>query len=80
MQCLYLDTVIIGHKVCNKINKVTFQKELHNLMTNIFYQRGKPQQPQQQQQQQNKKDNIKVIVRPRSQNRDPWHCSLMRYA
>ena len=36
---LYFDTLIIGHKSCNKfsiLNKLTLHKELNNFVTNVL--------------------------------------------
>jgi len=55
MLSLYLDTLIIGHKVCSMfiiLNEVTVQKELQNFMTMAFGQKNRKTQ-----QQQNKKAN-----------------------
>ena len=55
---LYLYTLIIGHKACNMLsilNKLTLQKELHNVVTcNVFLDKSKTRQ-----QQTHKKSNIK---------------------
>jgi len=60
---LFLDTIIIGHKLCymlSILNELTLQKEIHNFVTdNVF--RTKKAKPQQQQQ--NIKLNIKIIAR-----------------
>jgi len=56
-----LYTLIIGHKSCNMLsilNKLTFQKELQNIVTNNVLLDKKVKTKQQQ----NKKSNIKTLA------------------
>jgi len=58
---LYLYTLIIGHKSCNMLsilNKLTFQRELQNIVTNhvLFDKKVKTKQ------QENKNSNIKTLA------------------
>jgi len=62
MLCLYLYTLIIGHKYCNMlsilhVNKLTLQMKLQNVVTNnVFLDKIVKTQ------QQNKKSNIKSLA------------------
>jgi len=74
---LHLYTFIFGHKSCNMLsilNKLTFQKELQNCVTNnVFGQKVKTQQ------QHNKKSKIITYADARNWTRDLLHPKQMRY-
>jgi len=71
---LYIDTIIIGHKLNSTLrilNELPLQKELQNFMTNDALRK--------KQQQQNKKTKLKILARAGNQTQDLMHRSRMRY-
>jgi len=76
MLCMYLYTLIIGHKFCNTLsmlNKFTLQKKLQNVVTNnaLLDKKVKTQQ-------QNKKLNIKTLAWAGNWTRDLSYQKRMR--
>jgi len=71
MLCLYIDTLIIGHKFSNMLsilNELTLQKQLQNFVTNNVFLTKK----------QNTKSNIKSIDKAGNRVRDCSHPRRMR--